>query len=585
MDRERNPALEEIELGTRVARELDLVGHRREFRFAGVRVAGRRRRPSGEKAPLPRELRRSGRIWLIAGLVMVGIWISLFAIPGTTNWWTQVDTEFLRWLVDLRTSATTSAARAVHALGSDWFVRGLRIATLLALVFVRRWRHVFGVLIAIIIVESTVGILHEAVGRPRPVVPIIGAWKGPSHPSGPIAALGVTLSVMAFTLVPRERWRRIFLILSGVVVVVLGIARMYLGVDHPSDVFVSLTFAPAVAVVVFRLFAPEGVFPVTWKRGVAAHLDVSGARGEAIRKATREQLGVEVLGIEPYGQEGSGGSTPLRLEVAGEEGEECCYLFAKLYSQQHLRSDRWYKLGRTILYGSLEDELRFTTVRRLVEYEDYIQRVMRDAGIPSAEPFGMVEITPEREYMMVSAFLDGSEELTKAEIDESIIDDALSVVRMMWDAGLAHRDIKPANVMIREGRVVLIDVAFGTVRPTPWRQAVDLANMMVILALRTDATTVYQRALLQFAPEDIAEAFAATHSITLPSQSRSSLAIHKKDQGVDLVEDFRELAPTTERISIQRWSQRRIRVTVGAAIASLFLLILVVSQFTGEGFL
>jgi hypothetical protein len=109
--------------------------------------------------------------------------------------------------------------------------------------------------------------------------------------------------------------------------------------------------------------------------------------------------------------------------------------------------------------------------------------------------------------------------------------------------------------------------------------------MMVILALRTDATTVYQRALLQFAPEDIAEAFAATHSITLPSQSRSSLAIHKKEQGVDLVEDFRELAPTTDRISIQRWSQRRIRVTVGAAIAGLFLLVFVMSQFTGEGFL
>ena len=91
-------------------------------------------------------------------------------------------------------------------------------------------------------------------------------------------------------------------------------------------------------------------------------------------------------------------------------------------------------------------------------------------------------------------------------------------------SGLIHRDIKPANVMIRNGRVVLIDVAFGTVRPSPWRQAVDLANMMVILALRTNSKLVYERALLQFAQEDIAEAFAATRSVTLPSQSRSSLA-------------------------------------------------------------
>jgi hypothetical protein len=109
--------------------------------------------------------------------------------------------------------------------------------------------------------------------------------------------------------------------------------------------------------------------------------------------------------------------------------------------------------------------------------------------------------------------------------------------------------------------------------------------MMVILALRTDTTTVYRRALLQFAPEDIAEAFAATHSITLPSQSRSSLALHKKEQGVDLVNEFRELTPPVERISIQRWSQRRIRLTIGAALAGFILLLFIVSQLTGTGFL
>jgi len=585
MDVESRASLDEVELGTRVARELDLVGRRREFRFVGIRVVGRRRRPTGEKAALPRELRVAGRIWLVAGLVMVAIWISLFAVPASTNWWTRVDTEILRWFVDLRTSAMTSAARAVHVLGSEWFVRVLRIGTLVALIIVRRWRHVFAVLIAILIVTITVGGVRELVGRIRPGVPIIGLWEGPSHPSAPVAALGVTLGVMAFSLVPHGTWRRAFLIISGVAVILLGVARLYLGVDHPTDVFVSLIFAAAVAIVVFRRFAPERVFSVTWKRGVTAHLDVTGQRGEAIRFAIREQLGVEVIKVEPFGQESSGGSTPLRLEVTGEDGEECCYLFAKLYSQTHLRSDRWYKLGRTILYGSLEDEVRFTSVRRLVEYEDYIQRVMRDAGIPSSEPLGIVEITPEREYMMVSAYLDGSEELTHAEIDQSIIDDALSVVRLMWDAGIAHRDIKPANVMIREGRVVLIDVAFGTVRPSPWRQAVDLANMMVILALRTDTASVYNRALLQFAPEDIAEAFAATHGVTLPSQSRSSLALHKKEQGNDLVQEFRELAPPADPIHIQRWSPRRVWLTLTAFLAGAILVTLIISQLVGEGFL
>ena len=65
----------------------------------------------------------------------------------------------------------------------------------------------------------------------------------------------------------------------------------------------------------------------------------------------------------------------------------------------------------------------------------------------------------------------------------------------MWDVGLAHRDIKPANLMVQDDELRLIDVFFVQVRPSPWRQAVDLANMMLVLALRTDAPRVYEHAL------------------------------------------------------------------------------------------
>ena len=61
------------------------------------------------------------------------------------------------------------------------------------------------------------------------------------------------------------------------------------------------------------------------------------------------------------------------------------------------------------------------------------------------------------------------------------------MIRRMWDVGLAHRDIKPANLMVQDGHLRLIDVFFVQVRPSPWRQAVDLGNMMLVLALRSDA--------------------------------------------------------------------------------------------------
>ena len=162
-----------------------------------------------------------------------------------------------------------------------------------------------------------------------------------------------------------------------------------------------------------------------------------------------DQLGLTVLEIKPVGLESSAGSTPLRLRVEGGPDE---YLFAKLYTKGHVRADRWYKLWRTILYGSLEDEHPFQTVRRLAEYEDYTLRLLRDAGIRTARPYGIVEITPEREYLLVTEFFTGAVEIGDADVDDDVIDQGLLLIRKLWDAGLAHRDIKPGNLMVRDGR-------------------------------------------------------------------------------------------------------------------------------------
>lgn len=558
------------------------VGERRELRIAGFRLSGRRRRPSGEGPPLPRELLASGWIWLATGLVLSLLWLSLFAFPRTADWWTRVDNRLLNQVSSIRTDTLDSILGGLHALGSAFLIRPIRWITIVLLITFRRWRSLISVLVAFIVVDATAQYLAIRIARPRPLVEIIGDWVGYSHPSTPVATLAVTLVVAGFALIPRGVWRVRWFFLASGLVTALGVARMYLGVDHATDVVVGGLFGPAVGVLVFRWLAPDSIFPVTYRRQRAAHLDVTGARGRAIEEAFREQLGVSILSIEPIGMEGSGASTPLRIKAAGTPDR---FLFGKLYARNHLRADRWYKAARMVLYGALEDEVEFTSVRRLVEYEDYILLKLKESGLPSPQPYGFVEISPEREYVIVTEFLDDAVEMGDTEVTDDIIDDALVAVRRLWDAGLAHRDIKPANVMVRNGRVVLIDPAFATVRPSPWRQAIDLANMMILLALRTSPDRVYARALAFFTSEDIAEAFAATRGVTIPSQSRSSLEMLKRQQGMDIVEHFRKLGPPRETISIQRWSPRRIAFAAGYAAAITYLLSLLISNIRGEGFI
>jgi len=119
---------------------------------------------------------------------------------------------------------------------------------------------------------------------------------------------------------------------------------------------------------------------------------------------------------------------------------------------------------------------------------------------------------------------------------------------------------------VLDGEVKVIDTAFAEVRPSPWRQAVDLANMMLVLALRTDARTVYDRALRQFSEDEIAEAFAATRGLTMPSQLRRMI----REQGKDLHEEFLELLPERPApIRIQRWTVRRVGLLLAALLAAL----------------
>jgi serine/threonine protein kinase len=176
--------------------------------------------------------------------------------------------------------------------------------------------------------------------------------------------------------------------------------------------------------------------------------------------------------------------------------------------------------------------------------------------------------------MLVTEFFEGSKTLGDSEIDDTVIDEGVRLVRTLWEQGLAHRDIKPANLLVRDGHLQLVDVSGLEVRPTPWRQAVDLANMMLTLALQSDPDRVFARATRQFTPEEIAEAFAADVGLAIPTQVQQRL----KEDPRPLMARFKELSPKHPPISIQRWSVRRVALPVMAVLAALVLLSMLIDS-------
>jgi tRNA A-37 threonylcarbamoyl transferase component Bud32/membrane-associated phospholipid phosphatase len=525
-----------------------------------VRRSRRRRRPTGAPPPLPRSIQPTGVWWAAAAVVLVVLARITFGPArhslgvAVTVW----DDAVVRWLAGLRLPGLTGLMEAIVAsTGSVGMVEALRWATVIALLGLRRIRHLLVFMGSFLVVLLVVRL--ATVDRPRPFgVELQGSWAGWAMPSRPVAILTATLVGILYTLVPVGRWRQLGKWVATGLVAAFALARIHLGVDAPTDALLGAVVGVAVSVAAYRLFVPNEIFPVTYKRGRSAHLDVGGRRGEAIRRALADQLGLTPLQVEPFGLSGSAGSTPLRIQVQDEAGNPRA-IFGKLYAKSHLRADRSYKFVRALLYGRLEDEKPFNTVKRLVQQEDYALALMQRAGLPSPEPYGIAQLTPEREYLIVFEFIEGAREVGEVEVDDAVIDQGLAIVRRLWDANLAHRDIKPANLLVRDGKLYLIDVFFAEIHPSPWRQAVDLANMMLCLALRSSPQQVYQRALQQFSAGEISEAFAAARGLALPSQLRKLM----RAQGRNLHAEFVRLLPTRPRpIGVQRWSTRRVALLV-----------------------
>ena len=121
--------------------------------------APRRRRPTGEPPPLPYHLQTSGVGWLIAAGVLIVLSIVVFrgGLWGPAIAVTVVDDAVVGWLAGRQLPGYVGIMRGLAALSSWWVINGLALVEVLALLALRRIRH----LIVVLIVAQLVTMLAE----------------------------------------------------------------------------------------------------------------------------------------------------------------------------------------------------------------------------------------------------------------------------------------------------------------------------------------------------------------------------------------------------------------------------------------
>jgi hypothetical protein len=261
----------------------------------------RRRRPSGEPAPLPRgALSTSGRAWLFLAIVLL-LGAAVWLIPPVAAVLTGVDDAVLRAVDGLRTDTLTPVMRSLQLLGSGWIIRPVLWVTIIVLVVFRRWRHLFALLISFALFDGVLDAIVLLIGRERPVgVEILGAWQGFSHPSKPVGLLAFSMVAVTYTLAPHGSARNRVKRLIVLPIAALVVARLYLAVDCPTAVAAAVVLGVTTPLVAFRVFVPNELFPVVYRRGRAAHLTIDDRRLQAIRSALHDQLGMAAREVAPF---------------------------------------------------------------------------------------------------------------------------------------------------------------------------------------------------------------------------------------------------------------------------------------------
>jgi glycosyltransferase 2 family protein len=338
-------------------------------------------------------------------------------------------------------------------------------------------------------------------GRPGGLVPNIElhgeAVSGLGFPSTTVAvAAGLATAYVPYgTRIPRR--------IVWSVVVVVAIGRVFVGAHLPVDAFGGFAVGLMAGSIVHLAFGAPGRRPT-----LAAVHDALARAGLAVADLTP-------IGIGRRGSTMFTGHAPDGTAV-----------FCRAIGRDERDRDTIDKAWRAVALRDQRDQPFFTSIQA-VEHEAYLALLAGRAGVSVPD----VRIT--------AAFADGAvlaedrapgkrlSTVDAAAIDDELLDDVWRNVAALRSGRLSHGALHSENIFVAGGKVSIVDWADARSAADERRQAEDLAELLVSLAVRVGAGKSVASAARGLGPAALEPVLPLLQPAVLTSITRKEAKAHK----------------------------------------------------------
>jgi glycosyltransferase 2 family protein len=295
-------------------------------------------------------------------------------------------------------------------------------------------------------------------GRPGSFIDSINLFNGEifggyGFPSGH-ATFSAACATVLYYQVPK-RYRKYLLL----VVLLVGLSRIYLGAHFPLDVVGGWALGAVVGSAMALVFGMSN----------------KGLTAQKI-KAVLNKKGYEITTLH-FANVDARGSRPVFL--TDKKGVE---YFGKIFGVQEHAADWLFKIYRFFRYKNLQGEEPYINSRRNIELESFATMWANQAGVRVPVILDLVRIGSS--WMLIQQKLDAVALADHKRVKQATLIDTWEQVKCLHAANTAHRDLRAANIMVdKKGHAWLIDFGFAEVAPNKQRQYMDIAELLMSMTL------------------------------------------------------------------------------------------------------